>query len=197
MENTQTKKTNPPADKLNSTYWWEINLDHRHPRNYNYKVETLSGYSKFQGHDEAKDKVEMLQRKILMLATNGYFERSKYILIYKRAGTFINKSSDKLLLTLLPKDYILPTENVGKMPKTVIFLSKLYDCIKTGKEIKYLLPKPRSTFNKDEFFEIERYNFPSRIHLYAWAEQKIKDGHSFLQVQNFVVKYSEQKTFPV
>lgn len=184
------------ADKIYSTFWWEIELDHRHPRNYNYKVTQLTGYSKFQGHDEAKDKAQMLMRKVLMLATNGYLERSKYIIVYKRAGNLVNKKQDRILFTLQPKTFVIPPENIGKIPKLAEFLIKLYDHITTGRNITHLLPKPEATFSKDEYFDVSRHNFPTQIHLYTFAEQKIKDGHSFLQVQGFVAKYLEQKPFP-
>lgn len=179
-------------DKINSTWWWEIELDHSHARNYNRNVQMITGYSKAQGHDEAKDKIQMLMRKILMLATNGYFERCKYIIIYKRAGQLVDKKRDKIMFTLFSKDYKLPAENIGQTPELVTFLTKLYDHIREGKEIKYLLPKPKAEFSKDDYFRIERHSFPSKIHLYHWAEKMIKDGHSFLQVQSFVVKYIER-----
>jgi len=57
------------------------------------------------------------------------------------------------------------------------------------------LPKAAPTFSKDEYFDISRYNFSSQMHLYAWAEQKIKDGNSYLQVQSFVAKYMDKKIF--
>lgn len=186
------QKQNLIADKIYSTYWWEIYLDHNHERNWNKKVEMLTGYSKFQNHDEAKDKNQMLMTKVLMLATNGYFERCKYIIMYKRIGNLVDKSKDKIIFTLKPKDYILPTENIGQNPELVTFLTNLYDHIKTGKNIRNLLPKSQAKFSKDEYFQIERHSFPSHRHLYNWAEKMIKDGHSFLQVQNFVVKYTEK-----
>ena len=192
---TQTEKTKLQADKIYSTWWWEIELDHSHRRNYNKNVKTLFGYSKFQGHDEAKDKTQMLMRKILMLATNGYFERSKYIYIYKRGGTMIMKSQDIKICTLLPKKFDIPIENIGKMPKIIKFLTDLYEYMNTGKNIQHLLPKAAPTFSKDEYFDISRYNFSSQMHLYAWAEQKIKDGNSYLQVQSFVAKYMDKKIF--
>lgn len=185
-------KSNLQWDKINSTWWWEIQLDHSHVRNYNTRVQMITGYSKAQGHDEAKDKMQMLMRKILMLATNGYFQRSKYIIIYKRAGQLVDKQRDQIMVTLLPKDYKLPPENIGQTPELVSFLTKLYDHIRDGKDVNYLLPKPRAEFSKDEYFQIERHSFPSRKHLYNWAEKMIKDGHSFLQVQSFVIKYIEK-----
>lgn len=189
------KKANPPADKIYSTWWWEIELDHSHPRNYNPKVTTLYGYSKLQGHDEARDKTQMLMKRIIMLATNGYFERSKYIIIYKRGGNLINKSQDRIVCTLLPKQFNIPVENIGKMPKMTKFLTDLYDHLATGKNIKNLLPKADEKFSKDEYFNIDRYNFQTQAHLYMWAEQKVKDGHSFGQVQSFVAKYISKKSF--
>lgn len=183
------------ADKIYSTWWWEIELDHAHSRNYNKDVHTFFGYSKFQGHDEAKDKVQMLMRKILMLATNGYFERSKWIIIYKRGGTLINKQQDGIMCTLFPKRFEIPIDKIGKMPRITKFLTDLYQCLESGKNIQHLLPKAQITFSKDEIFEISRHNFPSQIHLYTWAEQKIKDGHSFMQVQSFVAKYIEKRPF--
>jgi len=191
----RTAKPNPPADKIYSTWWWEIELDHSHPRNYNPKVTTLTGYSKLQGHDEAKDKTQTLMKRIIMLATNGYLDRCKYIIIYKRGGNLINKSQDRIICTLLPKRYDIPIENIGKMPIITKFLADLYDHLSTGKNIKNLLPPSPQKFSKDEYFDIARHNFPSQAHLYAYAEQKIKDGHPYPQVQAFVAKYLEQKLF--
>lgn len=192
---TQTVKIKPPADKIYSTWWWEIELDHNHPRNYNPKVTTLTGYSKMQGHDEAKDKTQTLMKRILMLATNGYLDRCKYIIIYKRGGNIINKSSDKIICTLFPKKFDIPIENIGKMPKTTKFLTDLYDHLATGKNIKNLLPKSEVKFSKDDYFDISKHDFTTQAHLYSYAEQKIKDGHAYGQVQSFVAKYLEQKIF--
>lgn len=195
METKTESKANPPADKIYSTWWWEIELDHKHPRNYNPKVTTLTGYSKLQGHDEAKDKAHVLMKRVIMLATNGYFERSKYIIFYKRGGNLINKSTDKIMFTTYPKTFEIPVYNVGKMPRLTKFLIDLYDHLAKGKEIKNLLPPANDKFSKDDYFDITRHNFQTQAHLYAYAEQKIKDGHNFLQVQSFVAKYLEQKTF--
>jgi len=196
---TENKAAQPPGDKIYSTYWWEIVLDHAHPRNYNPNVKQLTGYSKLQGHDEMKDKEMLLMKRILMLATNGYLDaapnRVKYIAIYKRGGTLILKNQDDIICTLLPRDFEMRIADVGKHPKVVKFLKDLYDHLKTGKNIQNLLPKEQEKFSKDEYFDITRYNFPSQSHLYLWAERKIQDGHSFLQVQSFVAKYLERKPF--
>lgn len=189
------KKTNLIADKIYSSFWWKIELDSNNPRNYNRNVQTLTGYSKFQGHDEAKDKIQMLMRKIIMLATNGYLDCSTDIIIYKRMGELIDKKRDIELVTLFRKDYNMPIENIGKNPELVEFLKKLYSHIRDGIKVDNILPRPRAQFNKDEYFEITRHNFSTHAHMYSWAEKMIKDGHSFLQVQNFIVKYLEKKPF--
>ncbi len=193
------KKPTPPGDKIYSTYWWEIELDHRHPRNFSPKVTTLTGYSKLQGHDEAKDKNTLLMKRVYMLAANGYLDanpnRVKYITIYKRSTVMINKNADPQILYLMPRDFEMKLTDTQLYPGLVKFLKDLYDYLKTGKDIRNLLPKDAEKFSKDQYFDITRYNFPSRMHLYTWAEKMIKDGHSFAQVQSFVYKYTQNKIF--
>ena len=191
----QARKVQLQADKINSTWWWEIELDPTHKRNYNPNVTHLYGYSKFQGHDEAQDKDQMLMRKIVMLATNGYLNRSRQITVYRRGTNLINKQADPIVCVLYAGDFGIPANQVGNFPALVSFLRKLYDQLLAGGDVKYLLPKVTATYSKDEIFDITRHKFPSQGHLYAWAEQKIKDGHSYVQVQNFVVKYLERKPF--
>ena len=95
----------------------------------------------------------------------------------------------------MPRDFTMDITDIQLYPGLVKFLKDLYDYLKTGKNIQNLLPKDEIKFSKDQYFDINRYNFPSRSHLYAWAEQKIKDGHAFAQVQNFVYKYTQNKSF--
>lgn len=192
---SEARKVQLVPDKIYSTWWWIMELDPSHPRNFNPKVTHLTGYSKFQGHDEARDKDYLLMSKILMLATNGYLKRTRKIEIYKREGNLILKNQDRQYFELYPLDFGIPQQVLGALPSVTSFLHKLYDHIRTGKDIKALLPKREKTFSKDEIFDIDRHNFKSQGHLYSWAEQKIKDGHAYLQVQSFVVKYLQRKPF--
>lgn len=101
----ENKKLSPQPlqwDKINSSYWWHIKLDATNPKNF---VPEIFGYSKAQQHDEAKDKQQLLMRKIIMLHTNDYLHRCTCIDIYKRTGFAVNKKQDQLYLSLTPKAY--------------------------------------------------------------------------------------------
>ena len=85
------------ADKANCTYWWHISF------NPDQNVKEMTGYSKFQGMNEAASKDTCLMSKIEMLYKNGYFHRSRVISIYKRIAPLPNKDIDELILAITPE----------------------------------------------------------------------------------------------
>jgi len=181
------------ADKMYSTYWWIITLDHQHPENYNENVKEITGYSKFQGHDEAQDKRQMLMRKCVMLAQHGYIQRCKRIEVYARdpREAIINKKTSMLLFTMYPKDFRLEPEYL-KIYVWVKFLNDFYLAMRNGGDVTYLLPKPKATFSKDEFFDVSKHTFRTSAHLQTYCAKMVRNGHPFDQVTGFYHKYIEK-----
>lgn len=180
-------------DKINSTYWWQMKLDLNNPRNL---VAEIYGYSKAQGHDEARDKKQMLMGKIVMLHTNDYLNRSKEILFYKRVSdTGINKKEDLHLFTLTAKKVTAMSESMLKHQDFITFLDKFYKAISEGKNPKFLLPTRKANFSKDEYLDID-IQFTRIGHdlmkLSNYCSRLIQNGHSFIAANNFFFKYKEK-----
>lgn len=178
------------ADKANCTFWWVCYLDPNHPDN---KSEIIHGYSKFQNHAEAKNKEDVLMAKIEMLYKYGYLHRSKRVEIYKRMAPLPSVQEDRLILTIYPHDYLIPTEYINTMPWRIKqFLINFYDAIAHGREIKALRPKPDFTQSKDDLFDIKKYHFKNYAQLMVWAEKMLRDDHPVDQVKTFMEKYIEK-----
>lgn len=192
QKNTSANRPAPlQADKMISTFYWEMFLDKNHPQN---SVDKLTGYSKFQNHDEAKDKKQMLMRKIIMLHSQGYIERSTRIEVFQRTGDFINKTTDTQILILQKNDCTIH-ERVMKDFAFVQFIQKFYQFRKEGKEVQTLLPKPNATFSKDEYLNIDlqfRIIGTSELKLASYCSRLIRNGHPFGAVNNFYNCYKEK-----
>lgn len=191
MENK--KKFKATADKANCTYWWRIYLDRSHPQN-NSNIETMDGYSKFQNHDEAKDKDDVLMAKCEMLYKNGYLKRATHIEIYLKRAPMPSVNEDILIITLFPDDYKLSPiylKNIdSRMQK---FLHNFYNAIKGNRPAMGLRPlKDKNKTVVDEF-DISIYNFKTHSELYAKAEQFISLGRAPGRVQDFVRRYEETR----
>ncbi len=189
------------SDKMYSTYWWIIKLDLNHPKNYSAKVTEITGYSKASGHDEARNKTELLMKKIIMLYSQAYFEKGKFITIYMRQGELLNKANSRVLITMTKNDYLIDASCISDKVfyheffikgGIINFLSRFYDCIAKGEDVKYLLPKAKATFSKDDYLDVTKQNFRTKAHLYAYCEKMIKNGHPFDSVSNFQRKYEER-----
>jgi hypothetical protein len=190
-------------DKLYSTYYWVINLDPRHAIN-SPNVLVFHGYSKFSGHDEAKDKAMLLMKKIIMLHSNGYLGRSRSIIFYMKRGDFLDKSNAIILFSLTKRDFKIHPECI--LDKTFYsdfftkkgilnFLNRFYDCLLNNKEVKHLLPIQKATFSKDDYLNVEIQTFSSHKQLHAYCQRMINNGHPFEAVMNFMLKYLERKPF--
>lgn len=180
------------ADKIDATYWWVMKLDPTHPENAPNKEE-ITGYSKFQGHDEARDKIQLLLRKILMLVTNGYLERSNSIQIYRRKGEFVNKKEDDLILTLFPDQCKLEKiiMNAEHHP-VALFLQRLYDRIVNNKPVDFLLPKRNPIFKKAEYLDVNKVTLKNQIALDNYCIRLVKNGHSMSEVIAFRERYMKK-----
>ena len=192
------------SDKIYSTFWWIITLDPKHPSNYNPNVKEIHGYSKRIGHDEARDKGALLMKRIIMLHSRGYFEKSRNIKIYMKRGDLLNKENSQPLLKLQKQDYEISSECLSdkKMFEEFFikkgiqrFLNKFYESIKEGKDVNYLRPN-FNKYSKDDLFKTENYNFRTKAQLWAWGEKMIRNGHPPELVMNFTRKYLETRTFP-
>lgn len=189
------------SDKIHSTYWWVIKLDHSHQANYNKEVKEITGYSKSIGHDEARDKAILIMKKIVMLHSHAYFDKSLYILIYMRCGEILDKSDSILLFKLMKTDYEISKECMSDQNfyqkfiierGVIIFLKRFYEYIANKKDIKSLIPNTRTYKSKDEYFDIAKQRFHSRIQLHIYCEKLIKSGHPYGVVTHFVKMYEEK-----
>lgn len=188
------KKFHGIADKPNCTYWWRIYLDPSHPVNKS-GLNTMDGYSKFQNHDEAKDKDDVLMAKCEMLYKNGYLKRATHIEIFLRRAPMPSADEDILILTLYPTDYKLShlyLKNINWRMQQ--FLHNFYNAIKGNRPVFGLRPlKNKKSANAVDEFDIAIYNFKTHAELYAKAEQFISLGRAPGQVQDFVRKYTESR----
>jgi len=179
-------------DKISSSYYWQMKMNMQHPKNY---VPEIWGYSKAIGHDEAKDRQQMLMRKILMLHTNNYLERSHEINIFKRAGSAVNKKDDPLYLILRPFEYSIAYDPLLKQFEFIKFLDDFYTLIREKKSPKFLLPKSKATFSKDDYLNIDIQqarigNDENKLNTYC--AQLVRNGHSFTAASSFALKYKEK-----
>lgn len=105
-QNTRHEGDRGSWDKINSTYWWKINLKPTEARPY------LKGFSKKYGQNEAKDKEYLLCRIAIMLDEHGYPDRvtrEKGIEIHKREGNRC-RDNDPIILQLFPDTFELGEE---------------------------------------------------------------------------------------
>jgi hypothetical protein len=122
--NQSKRRTKSPLvpDKINSTYWWVINM------NPDQKVEVITGYSKFEGFNEARNADDTLASKIEMLYKRGYFHRSRRITIYKRLGAMCNIETDQTLLEISPDNWIY----YGESKNIELFITNFRNRIENG-----------------------------------------------------------------
>lgn len=194
--NATIQKPQITWDTAQSTFWWKMFCDASHGDN-SPLGRTLYGFSKAQGHDERTDKEMLLMKKIQMIAVNGYVERCVKIEIYCKRGTVINKATDPLILTLQPKEYHF--ENVmlrAKYEEVRVYVAKLYYLLERGESIRYLLPKGKPEFSKDDWFKIENLFFTGWDHLDTYCIKLIKNGHPFERVTKFRDDYAAYKCWP-
>ena len=152
----------------------------------------MVGYSKFNGHDEAKDKKQMLKRAIIRLTKKGYFNKISHWQFYQRQGRYINTDTDKLLFILTPKQaHLEPAVLVDR--DMVRFFERFYAFIRDGKDLADLLPPTRASFSKDDYLDVDKQflginNSEDRLNnvLHPVNKQRTYtgcNGSIFLQVQ--------------
>jgi hypothetical protein len=196
MLTTQNSEKNTPNwDNHYSTYYWEIFLNPLH-KNNNPNVEKLTGYSKKERQSEAQDIAHLLKAKILNLHTNGYFDRSKKIVIYMRAGAIINKRTDPDIITLYPTHYdIAPGNHDYIYKRFAAFLNEFYLRLTEHKSMENILPKLKQRISKDYFTDVTKMSFSNISQLYSHGARLLLHGHSESEVSHFIVKYKELKNW--
>jgi hypothetical protein len=178
-------------DKVNSSYWWIVNLDPLHPDN---RTDKITGYSKFQKQREANCKNHVFMSKMEMLYKNGYFKRCKSIDIYRRVAPLPSIQEDPLMITLYPDDYTIPANYIDKVPLEVKqYLQKFYGRMLRGLDVQGLRPlKDHKKESNDNIFDITQHKFKTFLELDQWAENKIAEGHAPGQVWGFMRSYSQK-----
>lgn len=138
-------------------------------------------------------------KRILMLHTNGYFEKSIYITFYYKQGEFLNKTTSVEILRLFKTDYKISSRCLGDIQfhenffvkgGIVTFLTKFYDCIKSGRSVSGLIPDLKHSGSKDDKLDHKIKRFENRAQLMAYGEKLMKSGYPIGAVLNFVLKYS-------
>lgn len=189
------KKTTEKKDSFYSTYWWEIWLDKNHFDN-SPRVEKMTGYSKYKGMDEAKDKEYLLMSRIKMLFTNGYLSRCKMIEIFWKKGDVVNKKTDPKIVTLYSNTFMLEPHYLSpKFNEWQLFLRRLYDVVRTGKGMEFLLPEMKAGFSKDDYLNIDKYFFTSIEQLQNHCTKLGRNGHPFPAIEKFHRDYLAKKPF--
>jgi hypothetical protein len=190
MEPTK-KRFNGVPDKANCTFWWIIYLDPKNPEN---KTLEIHGYSKFQNHDESKDKNEMLMAKCEMFYKNGYLKRATHIDIYVRKAPMPSTEDDPLIITLYSNDYKLSDYYVKHINWRVRkFLQNYYDAIKGGRPALGLRPLKDKVQAAVDDFDVNTYNFKTYGELYTQADKLISLGNPPGRVQAFIDEYIRKK----
>lgn len=135
------KKPDFIADKVDSTYRWEIYLT-------NGKI--LDGYSKSQNRAENQDKEALLLGCLTRLLNNGYLDKSFQLLFYRRE--FLHRSQDTPILQLNDEDFE-PFDILKLQLPITEFLERVYKARKlkkSGLDYKEFLPKPKPFRHTEE-----------------------------------------------
>jgi hypothetical protein len=176
-------------DKFESTYYWIIYLDNKNPLN-SATIKPMTGYSKVVGHDEARDKMQLLMSKVSMLVNRGYPFRSTRIEIYWKQGRLIDKRNDPILLTLYPDDYQF--EKRCLQPKYYHvreFLRKIYSLIIVEDGTRGYTSNIPPGSSKDEDLNPNRFSFRRRRDLDEYCSKMLRNGRARGQVEGFRETY--------
>lgn len=189
------QKSRPQWDTLHSSYFWIIYLNPNYEGARTNTTDKLTGYSKRVGESENQDKDQLLKRKIINLFQNSYLDRSLKIEFYARTGFAIDKSKDPLILTLYPTYYdIAELNHEAVLKRFGVFLKQFYDeKTKTAPDFKKLLPGARKMVSKDEFLNIDKYDFKTLSQLYGHATRLLTHGHPIGEVNHFINEYKARK----
>lgn len=176
-------------DTIYSTYFWKIHLDKDNPNNL---AESLSGYSKKIGENEAQDKEYLLKKKIVNLYTNGYFTKATHIQFFCKVGPLIDKSRDPKIITLYPTHYVIEQFNFEIVNKKWgRWLTDFYFRINNNKSLDDILPALRRPKSKDDYLDITKQHFTSEAQLYNYCAKLSLHGHPPGEVKHFIEKYRE------
>lgn len=133
------KKFKFVGDRLNASFRSEIYLN---------DGKILDGYSKHINHDEPKDREKCLVGFVSRLITNGYIQKSQYIVFYTNLN--IGKDRDSILVELTPKSVTLSNE-AELMLDLSNFLNNVYLRILDGQSFDEVRPTNRKSFSPDLF----------------------------------------------
>jgi len=184
-----------PWDKQNSTFYWRMYINQAH--RYSPTIETMDGYSKKVGQDEAKDKHQLLNTKInTIFGVHGWLKKCDKIEIFHRRGTFIDKHHDPLVVILMPHTYQLQSEYISsKYVQLHQFLDSFYKVAKDGGDFATLIRKGRATWSKDDYLNVNLIGaFASPDKLDEYCTRLVRNSHNFHRVMLFREEYL--KKFP-
>lgn len=179
-----------PWDKQNSTFYWRmyINVAHR----YSPTIETMDGYSKKVGQDEAKDKHQLLNTKInTIFGVHGWLKKCDKIEIFHKRGTFIDKHRDPLIVILMPTTYQLQSEYINsKYTQLHQFLTRFYEIEKNGGDFATLIGRARASWSKDDYLDVNKIGaFASPDKLDEYCTKLVRNAHNFQRVMIFREQY--------
>lgn len=181
-------------DQVASTFKHIITLDTRKKG-----IMELQGYSKGLVGIEGPDKTIVLEREILRLVNAGYLfgKTKKYGDKTVKMDFFLNGQytgiTDELIFSLYPDEYIFASnQDYVQNIRLNTFFKRLYSQVKEGKLVtKSLMHKPTSS-TVDELFDVTKYNFKTEPELYAWIEDRRRDGHPDGRVWQFYIEYRKK-----
>lgn len=109
-------------DKVNSTYWWQMQM------NPDQRVKLLTGYSKMEGYRESLTADQTLAIKLTMFYKQGYLHRTSCITVYKRIGAMCSMELDEPILVITPREIVY----LGESLEFQKFLTNFRQCIDKG-----------------------------------------------------------------
>lgn len=190
-----------PWDKINCTYWWSFYPDTSHKKWFR-PIEEGCGYSKKQGHNEAKDKNQLLISKIIMLCKNEYIQSCRMVIINKRPIVkSLHLSDDQQIVVFKDRGKLVAWNNYiyTNLPKDIVqHLLNIGEMISSGnaKGVEFYMPhkKPEAVLQQDS--EAKKNTFKTAEHVLSWAEYEVtKKGKPFKETYEFCNQYIREN-FP-
>lgn len=178
----RTETNRLQADTSYSTYWWNIYLDETQ------KVPLMRGYSKFIGHEERQNKLDLLKVKIEMFRKHGYLNKIKHIEIYRRAANIIQLDKDIHILTLYPTHFEFKDVLCPEYRGCSRYISDLYEIHKGNDVVKLQnLNFKRSDIKKDDMIDPQKRKneFRTLDQLINEVNRMQSSGYAPEQVKHF------------
>ena len=166
-------------DSVNSYYQHKINL---------CNGKQLTGYSKGLLTKEMHDKTVLLERIIIRLYNNGYFEPTRV----QSIQFFLNNNfeSNELILILRSKNYSFGNNlEIVKNPRLYTFLTRLYAQINAGNIITKSLSHKPGIALESKIMDVSKKFLKDDVELHKYLLKLRNEGIEEGNIYNFYFKY--------